>query len=290
MKGESIMTVYTLKEMLSMKKEYGCSSRMISELSGVPLGTVQKIFSGITSSPRRNTLVALSKAFESLKPETKYQTMSDSAPSGAEILAEQSTYSYSKGSGALKIDSYENKTLEDYLALPEGTRIELIDGRFYDMAAPTFVHQRISAMICFEFEKFINENGGPCVPSIAPTDVQLDNDDKTMVQPDVLVVCDRSKITYERVKGAPDLIIEVLSPSNWYMDTNRKLKKYKNAGVREYWIVIPDEKVVLVYEFEKSSDAIEYTFNDTIPVGIWDGKCKVNFKKIYDNISFLFTD
>ena len=79
--------------------------------------------------------------------------------------------------------------------------------------------------------------GNKCVPFVAPTDVQLDCDDKTMVQPDVLVVCDRSKITKERIVGAPDLVMEVISPSRVTVDIFIKVQKYKNAGVREYWLV-----------------------------------------------------
>ena len=277
----------TIEEMIKRKKELGYSYQYISEQSGVPLGTVQKVFGGSTSSPRQSTLKALSRLFET---SISYNSPdSDSINIGA--VKESSSYTY--GSSAIKIDSYEGKTLEDYLALPEGTRIEMIDGVFYDMAAPTFVHQRIAAMIFNIFENFVNENGGPCIPSIAPTDVQLDCDDKTMVQPDVLVVCDRDKIIKARVVGAPDLIVEVLSPSNWYMDIIRKMKKYKNAGVREYWIVLPDTKSVLVYDFENNSNStepIEYSFNDTVPVRIWDGKCTVDFKIIYDKVSFLYDD
>ncbi|SEF70697.1 Endonuclease, Uma2 family (restriction endonuclease fold) [Eubacterium ruminantium] len=278
------MAIYTIDEMLIMKKEYGLSSQLIATVSGVPLSTVQKVFSGITSTPRHQTIIALSKAFDNI--------CAPIVPSfhNTDMVAETSSYGNEYGTGALKINSYENKTLKDYLALPEGTRIEMIDGVFYDMAAPTFLHQRIGGIIFNIFENFIDANGGPCVPSIAPTDVQLDCDDKTMVQPDVLVVCDRNKIIKARVVGAPDLIIEVLSPSNWYMDTNRKLKKYKNAGVREYWIIIPEEKLIWVYEFAKSDKSTEYTFNDTIPVGIWDGRCKVDFKKIFEKISFLYEE
>ena len=122
---------------------------------------------------------------------------------------------------------------------------------------------------------------------LAPSNVQLDCDDKTMVQPDFFVICDRDKIIGPRVVGAPDLVIEILSPSNWFHDVVRKLKKYRNAGVKEYWIVMPESKKVMVYFFENSADPIEYSFNDTIPVNIWDGKCKVNFKTIYNKISFL---
>ena len=192
---------------------------------------------------------------------------------------------YSYGSSA---EEKKEKTIDDYIALPEGTRVELIDGEFYDMAAPTTIHQRIGYLISSEFQRYIDEHKGSCIPFVAPTDVQLDCDDKTMVQPDVLVVCDRDKITKARIVGAPDLVVEVLSPSNWYMDMFKKMNKYKHAGVREYWIVLPDHKKVIVYNFEKSMEPCEYTFEDTIPVAIWDGKCVVDFKRIYDKMSFMF--
>ena len=155
------------------------------------------------------------------------------------------------------------------------------------MAAPTFSHQEIGLSICFAFRNFVEANGGECIPAVAPVDVQLDCDDKTMVQPDVMIICDRNKITKPRIVGAPDLIVEVLSPSNWYHDLVRKLRKYKKAGVREYWIVIPDSLKVLVYYFEKSDIPEEYSFNDEVPVNIWDGRCKVDFRKIYERVSFI---
>ena len=189
--------------------------------------------------------------------------------------------------GDMDLSSNADKTLEDYLALPDDERVEMIDGVFYDMAAPTTVHQRISFMLGMKLENFIIKNNGACTSFVAPVDVQLDCDDKTIVEPDVFVVCDRNKITKPRIVGAPDFVAEVLSPSNWYHDTVRKLLKYKNAGVREYWIVMPENRKVLVYFFEKSPDPVEYSFVDEIPVGIWDGKCKVNFKEIFESIEFL---
>jgi Uma2 family endonuclease len=269
----------TIQDMIQKKKELGLSNKDIAEMSGVPLGTVQKVFSGSTEAPRFATLQALQKLFNSC------QDYNDDTG----VVMESS--SYVTGSSARKVsDDMTGKTLDDYMALPEGTRIEMIDGVFYDMAAPTFIHQRIGAMIFNVFENYVNTNGGTCIPSIAPTDVQLDCDDKTMVQPDVLIVCDRKKIIKARVVGAPNLIVEVLSPSHWYNDMHRKKKKYENAGVREYWIVIPEEKTVLVYNFEKSSEYAEYSFDDKVPVGIWDNKCEVDFKFIYDKISFLYEE
>lgn len=267
----------TIEEMIQRKKEMGYSNKQLAELSGVPLGTIQKIFSGSTETPRYQTVQALAKVLE--KKSYSYERKE----ALNEVVMEAA--SYSAGSSAVNMTG---KTMEDYLALPEGTRIELIDGVFYDMAAPTFVHQRIGAMIFYAFENHINKNGGDCIASVAPTDVQLDCDDKTMVQPDVLVVCDRDKLIKARVVGAPDLIVEVLSPSNWYMDIIKKKDKYKNAGVREYWIVLPEQKKVLVYNFESSSDYVEYSFEDKIPVAIWDNKCEVDFKFIYSKIEFLY--
>ena len=178
-----------------------------------------------------------------------------------------------------------DKTLADYLALPEDRRVELINGVFYDMAAPTTVHQDIAGSIYVQFRNFVAKNGGSCKPYISPIDVQLDRDDKTMVQPDVIVMCNRDQITKACIVGAPSLVIEVLSPSSRYMDTVRKLRKYRNAGVREYWMIYPEEQKIQVYLFEQRADGktempIEYTFADKVPVGIWDNKCEVDFAEI----------
>ncbi len=172
------------------------------------------------------------------------------------------------GTSAPSLFPDNSKTTKDYLSLPEGERKELIDGVFYNMASPILIHQRIAALIYSIFENSIKANNGKCIPFIAPVEVQLDCDDKTIVQPDVFIVCNRDKITKKRLFGAPHLIIEVLSESNWYMDMVIKRDKYKKAGVREYWVIIPDKLSIQVYIFEKSDASKTYTFNDKIPVGI----------------------
>ena len=181
-------------------------------------------------------------------------------------------------------------TIDEYIALPEGTRVELIDGRFYSMSAPTTIHQSIAVEICRLLKNFVEKKGEKCVPFIAPTDVQLDCDDKTMVQPDVLVVCDRSKITRARIVGAPDFVVEIVSPSNSVTDIFVKKDKYQNAGVREYWMVHPENKAVTVYEFEKGPEPKLYTFEDTVPVGIWNGECGIDFGYIYSQIEFMYVE
>lgn len=179
-------------------------------------------------------------------------------------------------------------TLEDYLALPEERRVELIDGEIYDMAAPTYIHQILGDKIQNAFDFYIERKRGSCIAVTSPIDVQLDCDDKTVVQPDVLIVCDLSKLRKGRVYGAPDLVVEVLSPSTSPKDRILKLAKYKIAGVREYWIVDPKRKRIFVYEFEKSDSAAIYGFEDVVPVGIYNGECKVDFARIYERMRPLY--
>ena len=129
---------------------------------------------------------------------------------------------------------------------------------------------------------------GKCLPMISPIDVQLDCDNKTMVQPDVVIVCDRDKIINRCIYGAPDFIIEVISRSSTKRDSVIKLNKYLNAGVREYWMIDPNRKKVIVYNFETENYPVIYGFDAKIPVGIWDNELEIDFQEVYDHISFLY--
>ena len=104
-------------------------------------------------------------------------------------------------------------TISDYYAIPEDVRAELIDGVIYDMAPPLSVHQLLSAKIHGYLARYIEKKGGSCIPFFAPIGVQLDKDDKTIVEPDILIVCDRNQITRRGIYGAPDFVIEILSES-----------------------------------------------------------------------------
>lgn len=179
-------------------------------------------------------------------------------------------------------------TIADYYALPEDQRVELIDGVFYDMAAPTTIHQGLAGMIHKKFLDHVLEHKGPCFPFISPVDVQLDCDDKTVVQPDVMIVCDRDKHKNGRIFGAPDMVVEILSPSTRRKDMQLKLHKYGNAGVREYWMIDPRKKVVVQYDLEHLDPPVIYGFDDKVPVLIWDGACVVDFKEVNEAVSFLW--
>ncbi len=198
-------------------------------------------------------------------------------------------YQISEAAVAYASDRQEGEyTLEDYYRLPDERRVELIDGVFYDMSAPTSIHQLIGGSVYSTFFNYISRKGGKCLPFIAPIDVQLDCDDRTMVQPDVLILCDRDKLNRRNIYGAPDFILEVLSPSTRRKDMMLKLAKYSRAGVREYWIVDPERKNVLVYDLEHGKEVTIYGFTDQIPVAIFDGDCVVNFADIDAYVSFLY--
>ncbi len=147
-------------------------------------------------------------------------------------------------------------TLEDYYALPDDVRGELIDGTFYNMTAPRLIHQELLFDIARLLANQIEERGGSCKVFVAPLDVRLDCDDKTMVQPDVIILCDMDKLGEWGICGAPDFVLEVLSPSTRKKDMFLKLKKYRNAGVREYWIVDPKKKLLYIYDFEYGKESI----------------------------------
>ncbi len=252
----------TIEEMRERKRILGYSYEKIAELSGLPLGTVQKVLGGITRSPRYDTLQAL----EDVLSDRKDFMVSEPA----------ARYGAGKQPGQY--------TLEDYYALPDDQRAELIDGVFYEMAAPTYIHQIVCNELHYQLRSYIREKGGPCIVMTAPLDVRPDGTDRTILQPDVLIVCERAKFQDGIISGAPDFIAEVLSPSTRKKDMLVKLSKYSASGVREYWIVDIEQRRVIVYDLEHDGDLTVYSFDGTVPVGIYGGECMVDFAEIQEQI------
>jgi Uma2 family endonuclease len=273
----------TIEDMKKRKIEEGWTNEMLSVASGVPLGTVQKIFSGETKAPRRKTITALEEVLfprEYRSSRSLYNYPSREAWEADVLREEHAPYNVAM--------ERQWHTVDEYYGLPDDMRVELIDGVFYDMAAPTTIHQGVAGFLYKKLLDFVMENKGPCVPFMSPVDVQLDCDDKTVIQPDVLVVCDRSKYRNGRVFGAPDLVVEVLSPSSRKKDMQIKLAKYYNAGVREYWIIDPEKKLLVQYDMEHLELPVVYNADMEIPVLIWDGTCRIDLKEMYEAISFLW--
>ena len=171
----------------------------------------------------------------------------------------------------------------DYIyALPDGERAELIDGKIYYMAPPNTKHQRISSYLHNEIYNYITNHHGPCEIFAAPFAVFLNEDDTNYVEPDISVTCDPHKITNQGCHGAPDWVIEILSPSNRRHDRLVKLDLYQRAGVREYWIVSPEAQTVEVFLLEDGRFIIQgfYEKNDIAKVHALEG-CFVELCKVF---------
>ena len=262
----------TIKEMIERKRELGLSNEELARRSGIPLGTLQKIFSGKTLSPRHQTIEAIEKV---LRPEPKPFSYSYSMPPMSSRVQEAA---HAYGIPQKKQGEY---TVEDYYRIPDERRVELIDGVIYDMSAPSLLHQAILGQLYLQFQACADAHGESCDVYLSPCDVQLDNDNKTMLQPDLFVICRDYDRKARALSGAPDLTVEILSPSTRSKDMLLKLSKYHNAGVREYWLIDPENKKVYVYDFSRENFAPEtYPFDSVIPICISGGECSVDFGKI----------
>lgn len=226
MKGS--VNIMTIEQMKNIKEERGYSMSQLSEYSGVPLGTLQKIFSGETKNPRKSTIAAIEKV----------------------LFGEESVY----------------------------------QGKAYTY------HMESKGISADHIREYIQKNQGDCIPVFAPSDVQLDCDNKTMVQPDVMIICAPKKIHHFGVFGAPDFVLEVLSPSTRKKDLTIKLSKYINAGVREYWIIDPEKKILITYDFAEEGMPCIYPLKGEVGLAIYEEKLKINLTKIAEIIEKDYKD
>lgn len=173
-------------------------------------------------------------------------------------------------------------TIKDIYALPEGVRAELLDGKIYYMAPPNRHHQKLVLSLSRIIADYIESHAGSCEVYVAPFAVFLNHsakDNKTYVEPDISVICEQNKLTDRGCEGAPDWVIEIVSPGSRKMDYGMKLFEYHSAGVREYWIVDPDKGRIVVWNFE-NDDMEEFLFSDTVKSHIYED-LTIDFAKLY---------
>lgn len=266
-----------IEEIKKRKQELGWTNADLSKRSGVPLGTVQKALGGTTKCPRRETLKKLTAALLAGKEEE---------------LADSDSFRLNESQAVYAIPGSPKKqgeyTLEDYYAIPDDRRVELIDGVIYDFATPRISHQLIIGEVYSQIRRYLDEHpDGSCLPILSPMDVQLDCDDRTMVEPDLLIVCDFDKLMKRNIYGAPSFVMEVLSPSTRRRDLIIKLNKYMNAGVKEYWIVDSEKETVTAYDFTDDDFPEVYTFNDDVPLAVSGNRCRVDFSQIKKYLTML---
>lgn len=168
-------------------------------------------------------------------------------------------------------------TYADYLTYPDDERWEIIDGVPYVQAAPAPVHQEVLTELVRQIANYLS--GKPCKVYSAPFCVRLplgyeknEKEVKNIVEPDITIVCDKSKLDDKGCNGAPEMIIEIISPSSVKMDRVIKFNKYEKAGVQEYWVVEPDQKLISVFVLlgnQRYGRTELYTEDDKISVTIF---------------------
>ena len=274
--------VMDFHDMRRKKKALGLTNKRLAEISGVPLGTVQKILSGKTKSPRLETMIALECvllsdiALDYTYDLSAWEKEYDEAHRSEMLEANQ-----------VKETSVKNNSGDSFRNGQEDERVELINGKVYNMAAPSLEHQLITLFFSSEVLGYIEENEEKSIPGIGPIEVRLDD---AVVQPDAFILSDRAKLNNDEVVGAPDLMLEVLADAvgERAKDIVTKTAKYMTAGCREYWIVDPENETVWVYDFEHDRYPLQYTLEDSVPVNIFDGSLKIDFKKMKTRLSKFF--
>ena len=315
----------TLSEIKDLKKQLGLTNARLADISGVPLSTIQKVLGNTTSAPRQKTLRKLEAALLSEYSHSYSHSGIPTSVSSAKEAKEQNLLKEAPAPYHTSTDPGRIHTIQDYYALPADRRAELIDGVFYAMAAPAELHQLVDLDIARQLSDCIerHELEESCFLFIAPCDVALGDESNTIVQPDLYVHCGPKKGSGKKNddlhRGAPDFVVEVLSPSNPENDLWRKRELYRRHGVREYWIVDPREETLLVFLFDKMTEQPEedlketgrqthsktdkygkeestidkvqeekYTFEEEVPVHISGGLCKVDFRRVCRKIEHFF--
>lgn len=179
-------------------------------------------------------------------------------------------YAQLRKEGFMERKGEKGYTIADIEALPDGERAELIDGEMFMMATPMTIHQRILVRLILKIGSYIENNKGNCELLPAPFGVYIKKDDRNYVEPDISVICHEDKLDEKGCHGAPDWVIEIVSPSSRKMDYVRKTALYQETGVREYWIVDPQKEMVTIYRANQWDIPLCYSFSERIQVGIYE--------------------
>lgn len=255
--------LYKYREMISM------TQKELSEITGISQADISRIERGM-SNVSMSTMIRLMDGVGkkvdfsySAKEFNRYENMA--IPSGVNLFAD------GKKQGEF--------TLFDIYNAPEDDRYELIDGVIYSQAAPSFIHQHIISAVHFTLQSYIVAHNGECIVLESPIGVQFEHNDKDYLEPDLVVLCDKGKIRTNGIIGAPDFVLEVTSPSTKMQDYTTKLNIYAREGVKEYWIIDPEKRSIVKYDFSIDAMPEIHFFNEDIPVNLYDGKCIVNLKE-----------
>ena len=232
----------TIEEMKWMKRERGYTYEQIAQLSGVPLGTVQKIFGGETKYPRYATLQALEKVFRYERVSYEFQEQACGGKHRG-FVAEEAVYQVEKRQGEYSVT--------DCLNMNGERGLELIDGVFYELEQPDPIHQSVVGELYRQLSNGYLDLVTEESIYAAPLSLCLSAAGKTLVQPDVFALPNDCAFTAGWVQGVPSFVAEVLTEASRRKDCFKKMSLYMEAGVREYWIVDYENQRLILYRFEQ---------------------------------------
>ena len=303
-----------IQELKNRKKELKITTADLAVIANLPVSTVSKIMTGETKNPSYATIEKLDNALLQEEMRKRIQAYRESIQKyydGVEH-GDNKILDYKEFEKKYREDYHLNDapipyatrinsngkrlsnditgnivkkndirmTTNDLEVLSDDRFIELIDGDVIIGQAPSVKHQLLVQNIGKAIDKYIEDNNGNCKMFNVGINVQTDEDDYTLLIPDIVILCDDSKLNDKGIFGAPDLVMEVVSESTRRIDYNDKMHKYMRAGVREYWIVDPNKERVTVYIAGEPMLAYVYSFTDKIPVEIYDGKLEIQMDKM----------
>ena len=264
-----------IEELNAIRKKRRMSYKELAERSGVPLGTIQKIFGGYTRSPRYDNLLAIEQVVTAPAEGTVLPGWSEDA-FYEHMKLEESAAPYQAGDRG-------EYTVDDLKKTDDAIRYELMDGRLYALATPRVAHQLVVNEIRRQLETFITGQGGPCLVLDSGIAVNPEGNDRDWLIPDLMVACDPGIFDEWAARKGPDMVVEVLSRTTRLRDLYYKVGKYCDFGVREYWIVDVAREKVVVHVFNQEEDdgtSETYTFSEPVPVAIFDGQASIDLSRI----------
>ena len=294
-----------ISELKKRKKALKLTTAELACLAQLPVGTVSKIMTGETRNPSYLTIEKIDKVLSHEEMLSRVRAYVDAILKYIQEHPDESVdqvqfeknyrrehgldnaplpYAKSEAGSADAMDRFDgnlalshrgNVTVQMLDEIGEDRRIELIDGHLIINEYPKMIHQMVVQNLGRIIDDFIRSQNGDCRVFNVGVNVYLDEDDYTLVGPDIVVLCDDSRLCDNGIMGPPDWVIEITSPSTRTRDYGKKMHKYMDAGVREYWIIdLEKEKITTYIEGEPMMVYI-YNFEDEIPVYIYDGKMKI---------------
>ncbi|MBE5828524.1 MAG: helix-turn-helix domain-containing protein [Butyrivibrio sp.] len=273
------------KELKLRKKALGLTTAQIALMCELPVGTVSKIFTGETRNPSYLTIDKIDRvlAHEEMLARVRAYVdailayIKDHPDEDVDQIQFEKNYRREHGLDNAHMGKVTAQMLDE---IGEDRRIELIDGHLIINEYPNMRHQMLVQNLGRKIDDYIRSNDGKCRMFSVGVNVFIDEDDYTLVGPDIVVLCDDSRMNEMGIVGPPDWVIEVTSPSTRGRDYGKKMHKYMDGGVREYWIIDLEKEKVTTYIEGEPMMAYVYSFEDEIPVYIYCGELKIRVNEV----------